>query len=330
MKPFQRFIPVLTIMLSLCSLTNGQKLSPDTSYYISQKDKLGVSILVSQKFAPLTISSSTQNIDLNYRTNLKLNLGAGLSYKGVSLNLSYGFKFLNTDKGRGLTKGLDLQLHFFPGKYAIDLIGIFPKGYYLDPNKKNGLNLTSYYQRPDLQRNVVGLAVFRVPNANKFSYKAALTQNDWQIRSAGSLLYGGNAYFGKVFSDSALVPLNISNMFQQHGINEIKFFSIGPGIGYAYTLVIDRHLFITASFIASVEINFSAEDTQDNQNTKTSIKPGGIYKGAIGYNSSDWCISASIAGNALYTGSSVSSHSYFLPTGGMRLILTKKFTLKKS
>lgn len=320
---------ILILCLVLFSMPAiSQKTSVDNGYYITNPDKLGISLLLSQKFAPFTVSSSTDNIDLNYRTNLKLNLGAGISYKGFSLNLSYGFKFLNKDKGRGLTKGLDLQLHLFPHKFAIDLLGIFPKGYYLDPKNKNGLNLTNYYQRPDLSRNVIGLAVFRVPNANKFSYKAALTQNEWQTKSAGSLLYGAEAYFGTVKSDSALVPVNVSNIFQQQGINKIKFLSIGPGIGYAYTLVINRHYFITGSVIVSVDLNFSTEDNQGNQNSKTNIERGGIFKGAIGYNSSNWSASASISGNALYAGSAASSRRYFLPTGEMRLMVTKKFKLK--
>ncbi len=87
----------------------------------------------------------------------------------ITLNLSYGFNILNKDKGRGDTKGLDLQLHIYPKRWAIDLLGSFLKGYYLDPKANNGLDLTKYYQRPDISRNILGLSIFRVSNSDKFS-----------------------------------------------------------------------------------------------------------------------------------------------------------------
>ena len=138
-------------------------------------------------------------------------------------------------------------------------MGTFRKGYYLDPKKNNitGLNLSNYYYRPDVKRNIIGFSVFRVPNAGRFSYRAALAQNDWQTKSAGSLLFGGEAYYGTMKGDSALVPSEVSNYFEQDGIDKINFFSIGPGIGYAYTLVMSKNFFITGSAIGSFAVNFS-------------------------------------------------------------------------
>ncbi|MEP6927239.1 MAG: DUF4421 domain-containing protein [Ginsengibacter sp.] len=306
-----------------------KKISIDNGYYVTYPDKLMLRAYLSQKFAPITISSSKNNVDINYKTNSTLNLGIGFTYGIVTFNLSYGFSFLNKDQGKGKTKGLDFQFHLYPRKWAIDLLGTFRKGFYLDPEGKNGLNLVDYYQRPDIKRDVIGFSVFRVPNANKFSYRAALTQNDWQTKSAGSLLYGGEAYYGSVKGDSALIPGKVSNNFEQAGINKINFFSIGPGIGYAYTLVIHKNFFITGSAIGSLDLNFSSEENAGTKKKKTSVLPGGVYKGALGYNSSTWSVSANITGNALYTGSASSSKEYFLPTGNVRFILAKKIGLKK-
>jgi len=54
-----------------------------------------------------------------------------------------------------------------------------------------------------------------------------------------------------------------------------------------------------------------------------------VYKGAIGYNNMTWSISANITGNALYSGSALSSKEYFVPTGNIRLVLAKRIGLKK-
>ncbi len=192
---------------SLSNECKAQKgISADNGYFISYPEKLLIRTYLSQKFAPFTIPSHTDK-EISYKTNSKLNFGIGATFKSYTLNLSYGFGFLNTDKGQGKTKGLDLQFHIFPHKLSIDAIGSFIKGYYLKPNDNSGLNLNSYYQRPDLSRNIIGLTVSRVLNSNKFSYKALVNQNEWQTKSAGSLLFGGEAYYGSIKGDSALGPM---------------------------------------------------------------------------------------------------------------------------
>jgi len=295
----------------------------DNGYYIIYPEKLILRLYLSSKFAPLTISSSGKE-DLNYRTNSKLNLGGGFTYKAITLNLSYGFNFLNPDKGRGDTKGLDLQLHVYARKFAIDILGAFLRGYYLDPKDKNGLNLSDYYKRPDLHRNIVGISFYRVVNSDKFSFRAAFNQKDWQTKSAGSLLYGAETHYGIVNADSAFVPSAASTTYPQAGINKINFLSIGPSIGYAYTLVLSRHFFITGSAIASANLNISSEENGGTTKQKVKVLPGGNYKGALGYNSSSWSITAALMGNALYAGSAASYKEYFVPTGTVNFVVAKK------
>lgn len=322
------FIKLGLLFLLIPGNGMAQKSMPDSSYIITYPKTLMVRVFMSQKFAPFTIGSQHDH-ELNYKTNLKLNMGIGATYNNFTANLAYGFKFLNKDKGKGTTKGLDLQIHMYPNNWAIDLLAAFIKGYHLDPKDNNGLNLVNFYQRPDLTRNVAGIAMFRVANANKFSYRAAAIQNEVQARSAGSFLYGGEAYYGSIKSDSALVPPRVNAIYEQDGINKYHLFSIGPGIGYAYTLVIKTHFFITGSLIASADLNFSSEEKTGSKQTKVSIIPGGIFKASAGYNSGTWSFSANIAGNALYSGSAVSSKEYFLPTGNTQLVLAKKLHSKR-
>lgn len=338
MKKYKNY-SCLFLVLSILSLIIPAKSSaqfiPDESnpqadsavsngYYIIFPKKLTTRIYLAQKFAPFTISSGGRELD--YETNSKLNLGAGVSYRGFTLNLSAGFGFMNKDRG-GKTKGIDLQLNLFPRKWAIDLLTSFRKGLYLDPrdNSESGLGLANYYQRPDIKRNIVGLSVSRVPNAEKFSYRAALTQNEQQIKSAGSLLFGANAYVGMIKGDSAMVPNKASSAFEQAGITKINFVQIGPGIGYAYTLLLSREFFITGSAIGTAHISFSTEEKAGVKNKKTAITPGALYKAAIGYNSSGLSVTANVIGNALYVGSESSAKEYHLPTGTVRFIIAYKF-----
>ncbi len=61
---------------------------------------------------------ATGNVsDLKYHPNTKLNLGLGVTYKNYTLNVAYGFGFLNKNYNeKGKTKGLDLHFHLFPNK----------------------------------------------------------------------------------------------------------------------------------------------------------------------------------------------------------------------
>ncbi len=319
----------LLLLFDPYSLKAQKKAAHDSSYYVTYPQSITARIYLSRKYASLTIPATDGLNDLKYRPNAKLNLGIGATYNNLSLNVAYGFSFLNKNTSDiGSTKGINLQLHLYPNKLTVDLLGIFLKGYYLDPKGYTDKNANSYYFRDDVKTTMAGIAAYRVPNAGKFSYRAAFVQNEWQKRSAGSVLYGGEAYYVSFAGDSALVPGKIATGYPQAGIKEIKYFTIGPGAGYAYTLVIVKHFYITASIIGNVDLNFSTEEgtTQDK---KFGLKPAAVYKGAVGYNSDTWSISGTITGNAMMVKGASSSKDYCVPTGNYRFTLAKKIMIKK-
>ncbi|HEX7904745.1 MAG TPA: DUF4421 domain-containing protein [Chitinophagaceae bacterium] len=319
------------LLLLVTATVQAQKEFPhDTSYYETYFDKLTTRIYASQKYVKFTIPSSGNIEDVEYNANTKLNLGMGVTWHNYSLNVFYGFSFLNKNNDiKGKTKGLDLQLHLYPRKWSIDLLAVFPKGYYLYPQGYAAANSNSYYTRPDVKMTLLGVSAYQVPNKKKFSYRAALVQNEWQKKSAGSLLYGGEICSATIQGDSTLVPKSVQSSFPQAGINKINFLSVGPAIGYAYTVVMAQHFFITGSVIGNLDINFTKESLSGVQKKKTGINPVAVYKAAIGYNSSNWSISANIAGNAVWAKSAASPKDYLLKAGAYRLALAKKFTIHR-
>ena len=148
-------------------------------------------------------------------------------------------------------------------------------------------------------------------------------------KSAGSLLYGGEACFGIIEGDSALVPKAIQGGFPQAGITEMRYITIAPGIGYAYTAVLGNHFFIMGSLVGNLDVNFTTEETGTAMNKKTSFSPSGVYKAAIGYNSSTWAFNISLTGRESLVKAASSAKYYFLPAGAYRIALSKKIQLKK-
>ena len=323
-------LPALSIILLIApSSTHAQKDFPhDTSYYETFPNKITTRLYLSQKYVHLHFRPSGNGNQLEYEANPKLNTGIGFTLHGLSLNIFFGPGFLNKDDGKGKTTGIDIQLHVYPRKWAIDVYGVFPKGYHLEPKGYAAANSNSYYYRPDMHLHLLGVSAYRVPGKEKFSYRAAIIQTEWQKRSAGSFLYGGEVYYGSVKGDSAFVPKSVQNQFPQAGISNINFFRIGPGAGYAYTFVLARHFFITGSLIGNLDFSFATEKGT-TKNNKFAISPATVYKAAIGYNGPSWNVSANLTGNGLWIKGSSSSKNYYWPSGNYRFVLSKKFDLKK-
>ena len=302
----------------------------DTSYYETYPNKLTTRLYLSQKYLHINIPNTGGQADMEYKANPKLNLGIGATWHNLSFNVFYGFAFLNNkDTAKGKTKGIDLQLHLFPRKWAIDVLAIFPKGFHLEPKGYAAVKPGNYYYRPDMKLNLIGVSAYRVPNKEKFSYRAAIVQNEWQKRSAGSVLYGGEAFYGTIQGDSALVPKKVETGFDQAGVDKINFLNIGPGIGYAYTLVLAKHFYMTGSLIANLDVSFISEEKAGSKENQVAITPASVYKAGLGYNSSTWNLSANWSGNGLWLNGPSSSKNYFSPTGIYRIVLSRKIDIKK-
>ncbi len=104
----------------------------------------------------------------------------------------------------------------------------------------------NYYYRHDLKITLFGLSQYRIFNPTRFSYNAAIVQNEWQKKSGGTLLAGAEVYYGVAKADSNFVPASIQGNYPEKDLKAINYFSIGPGVGYAYTLVVAHHIFIWA------------------------------------------------------------------------------------
>jgi hypothetical protein len=329
------FIALSFTLLIRAETLHAQKhAGNDTSYYETFWHHVTARLYMAQKYTHFTMPSSGGTNDLQYVANPKLNLGIGATWHNLSLNIFYGFAYLNNkDTVKGKTKGLDLQLHLFPRKWVVDLIVVMPKGFHLNPKGFASADPNKYYYRPDVKERIFGFSAYRLPNKAKFSYRAALINNEWQKKSAGSLLYGLHVYYIIMEAnakDSLLVPKRVENSFPLlAGITESRFITAGPGIGYAYTLVVQKHLYIMASAVFHLDLNFMTEEHGENDFRKNTTVAGAIvYKAAVGYNSSDWGFSATATGNSFWA-KGTSTQKYNVMGGGLRFSLTKKIELKK-
>ena len=283
-----------------------------------------VRYLFSKKYTALSLNAANGGTDLRYRPNSKFTMGIGATYHVLSINLVYGFGFLNPESGKGKTKYLDLQSHLYLNKWTIDFYGQFYKGYYLYPKGLNSTSPDSYYQRPDININLYGITLYRVLNYKKFSLRTAFLQNEWQKKSAGTFLLGGKMNYGIMKADSSFVPHSVENLYPKAGINNVHFFCFGPGAGYAYSLVVPQHFFITGSVTANLNFGYSTEKSNFASNGKVYVNPVSIFRFVTGYNSNTWNVSINWISNMLPVSGSTAANNYLLQTGNYRLIFAKK------
>jgi hypothetical protein len=314
------------LIIFLSSLSTGliaQESRTDTAYYETFPEDITGRFYFSRKYTGLKIRDKGAGKDYLYMPNSTLNMGVGATYKNLTLNLAYGFGFLNPEKGKGDTKYLDAQAHIYPRKMVVDLFLQLYKGYFLLPEGLGASVGENYLTRPDMKIQKVGANVQYVFNHGKFSYRAAFLQNEWQKKSAGTFLLGAEMYGGLAHEESNLIPASLIDDTERN-FKTIRFFELGPNIGYAYTLVIKKHFFVTASAAANLGLGYSTHHGEMGRHTQWAINPNYFLRGFAGYNSTKWSLNVNYVHNGVQLPEN-GGFSSTMMTGNYRLNLIYRF-----
>jgi len=293
----------------------------DTTYYDDYTSQITARFYFSQKYNSLLIDHEDSKLDLTYRPNTTFNMGIGASYDWFTLNLAYGFKFLNQDKERGTTDYLDLQAHFYGQKVNLDLFGEFYNGYYLTP-QGNGVTDGTFYLRPDLKVTNLGANVQYVFNNKRYSFRASQLQNQLQKKSAGSFLLGAEFYFGIVRADSSIYPSLIA--FDSLRNNQVDFFEVGPNFGYAYTLVFLKNFYLTASLGTNLDYGITTYYNNEGSVTEKGISPNAMIRAFAGWNTPKNAVSLFFINNKLALTSNDRTR-VSINTGNFRINYVRRF-----
>ncbi len=296
----------------------------DSAYFESFPTDLVLRTYLSQKYTTLELKNGRDAPRLRYRPNTNLNLGVGFTYRNFSLNLAYGFGFLNPDSEKGKNKKLDLQARIYTRKWAVDFFGQFYKGYYTFPKGRGQTTDDNYYIRPDLKVNLAGISVYRVFNHRRFTLRSVFMQDEWQKKSAGSLLAGIEMYYGNVKDDSALVPSLLRTFYDPRSIKSVRLFQIGPGVGYAYTQVLPANFFLSGSLTISGNFGLVQESGTSETTNRVGINATMQVRAGAGFNNGNWVVNAFWLNGRDGAKGAPSGNNYVLNTGNVRLIVAKR------
>src|SRR5690606_25180155 len=81
---------------------------PDSAFIATYADFLTTRVYLSQKYTSIAMGGSSEYPDFRYRPNTSLNMGIGVTYHSLSLNLALGIPGINNEAAKGETKYLDL------------------------------------------------------------------------------------------------------------------------------------------------------------------------------------------------------------------------------
>jgi hypothetical protein len=250
-------------------------------------------------------------------------MGVGATYNWATLNLAYGFGFLNRDEAKGKTKYLDLQTHLYGRKLIIDAFGQFYSGFYVRKDEIQE-GASGYYLRPDIKVRYLGASGQYLFNHKRFSYRASFLQSEWQKKSAGSLLAGIEFFLGRSKADSSIVPAVIRGQANEIDLNQVDFFDIGPNIGYIYTFVFKKHFYITGQ--ATISLDYGIHTFRMNgENVRSStFSPNSSFSFFTGYNSKTWALSFIFVNKNISIASGEDQNVDF-NTGNLRFNIVHRF-----
>lgn len=296
----------------------------DTTFYKSYSRLVTGRFYLSQKYTSLRFRNKKEDYTINYSPNTTLNMGIGATYKWATLNLAYGFGFLNPDVNRGKTRYLDMQFHGYGEKIVIDVLGQFYKGFYLYP-KGRAATAGTYYKRPDLRVNLIGASVQYILNNKRFSFRSSVFQNEWQRKSAGTPLIGFEMHIGRVNADSTLTPTVVNSEMALLNENKNSFFDVGLNTGYAYSLIIKKNYFITAAATISLNYGFSLLENDEGHIRASGLTTNTLFRIGTGYNSSSWGVSLVFVNNDVRL-ARAQDRSFSLHAGNVRLNFIYRFS----
>jgi hypothetical protein len=305
----------------------AQTSNSENDYYETFEEQITTRLYLGKKYTSLIMNAPDGIQSLRYRPNSLVTMGINGSYKSLSLSLGSGFGFLNPNKEeKGKTRSFDFQTHLYTRDWVTDIYLQFYKGYYLSLGNTPGTTDRNYYKRPDVKVNLIGTSVYRLLNGERFSYRAGFLQNEWQKQSAGSVLLGGEIYYGSTKGDSALIPSHLNSYYPQQGIRRVRLLELGPGAGYAYSFVWQENLFLTGSLTFNADISMVKEVSVSGSANRTSVTPNATLRAVAGYNSEEWAATISWLHNSTDFKGKSSNHEYSVKTGEFRITLAKRFT----
>lgn len=222
----------------------------------------------------------------NVYANTNDYVGMGITYKWLDGDLSFslpGTTYLNEERSN-LTQ-FKLSMSYTQRKMVF-------RGYY---SESKGMVMSGaddeFQSTPSLHEVRMGLQMTYLFNNSRYSYRAAMYQSEFQMKTAGSFLLRVEPFYRNLGGQSgSMIPAayDLPELYgDQAGLEYIK----APGIlfmpGYGINVAIpNTHFFISPMVFAGLGAAFNSYESKNGKDSYTNVEYGANFNLNAGYNGS--------------------------------------------
>jgi hypothetical protein len=243
-------------------------------------------------------SRTGQRKSVTYSPNGNYSLGAGFFYKKVGLEFAFKLPVSDRNNERfGRTRYLDWQTNIYGTRFGGDLTYQRYRGFYprepalLDSTWRSGRN---YPYRSDIVARNMAVNAFYIFNHKRFSYKAAFTQTEKQLQSAGSFILMAAFSHLRFNGNSDLLPGSESGQAEEDASFKQGSFSTTSILpGYAYTFILDD-FYLSGSVHLGGSLQYKNYVINHTAQQEFSLARKNHMRIAGGYNGQRWMAGTSV------------------------------------
>ncbi len=222
----------------------------DTTYILSNKRKLTITIPISKKYYGVNLIDPKTNKKLKISPNNYYNIGFNFSNMFLTFAFVPPLK-IGAKEGRGNTKSTDLQITIIGKRVITDINYQNYKGMYVHSNNflKNNEENQLIDVRSDIKIISYSVNTMFVFNNKKYSLRGAFSFTDVQRKSSGSYMVGFyHSHVDLTCNDSSFVKYPLKPLFTEalYNITSLSVLGAGLTVGYGYTYVRKKIVFSTA------------------------------------------------------------------------------------
>jgi hypothetical protein len=273
---------LILLGIVLCSqFVFGQsvtKIKTDTNYIKYQTARWSIRAYGISKYNEFTFSDQTARA--LFYPDIKLGVGLGISYHNLALDVALN---IYSDNRGHESENFSLVSALYFNQNLLDLEFQLYNRYTVSVNDAaTGGTLSQY--REDISVINAGINYDYNFNYRRFSFNAPFIGTQIQKHSSGSPLVGVFLNYFNLSADSSIIPKVLDNEFNpQLRLTEANLVSIGFTAGYAFTLVLPDHFYITLSVTPKLGVTSGEITGANNQSVPIGLTPGVLTRNSVGY-----------------------------------------------
>lgn len=276
----------------------------DTNYVQLYPNRFIASIFQSYRYQNLYITQnatpdSTGASRINYKCSSRLVQGFAFDWDKLSIALSWKSPVdvnaesrLGKASARNLSIGLNTKKARFEASYR----------YYQGFFDENTVNLpefndsTPYFQNNDLAVRTFKLKHIYFRNKKqRFSYKAAYSNTQRQLKSASTWVFITNVYYQRIHSDDDIIPDIIPQDYYPgyRDIHRISSFGLSFHPGFSVNLVAFKRFFVNGTLAWGPQLQYRRIQHDDYTRNTSELKfqlSSADARFSLGYNGENFLI----------------------------------------